>query len=384
MKRALVAAGLPLLLALVVAVIAGKVSGQDQAIRVGSGTAGLGEQVSVTLEALNMAYPGLRAWTIDVNYDPAVVTATSCSPESGSFCNPWLDNDTVRVMGASRSGLEGDLSLASITFRCGESEGTSALTIAISVLADATPDDPQHIDASVENGRIDCVELPTPTPPVPATIRMGSGTADAGEQVSVDLEALNIPPPGLGAWLIDITYDRAVVTAVACVPQAGDVPLCNADFAQDAVRLVGVSRSGLAGDITLALITFQCATAGFSTLDLTVQTLVDATFADPQDIAAFVENGGINCVELPTHTPSPTRTATPTRTPTPSRLMGDANCSGTVDAVDALFILQFEANIAASLPCPWNADVHQDGSMDSIDAALILQLVAGLIHRLPP
>ncbi len=373
MIRLSVAAGFSLLLALAVALIAGKVAGQDATIRVGSGTAGLGEQVSVNLEALNIAPPGLGMWTIDIIYDPEVVAPDTCSAQQGGFCNPAFDTDTVRVTGASGTGLVGDVPLAVIRFECGDVEGSSTLTVILSLLVDAGPGSPQHIAAFVENGRIDCIPPPTATPTIPGqeqTIRVGSGTAGLGEQVSGNLDALNIAPPGLGAWQIGINYDSTVVTAISCSGYTGSV--CNPTFRSDKVRVFGVSLSGLVGDTTLALITFECRDlVGSSALTITLSALVDATFP-PQDIAASVENGRINCVEV----------ATPT--PTPSRLLGDPNCSGTVDAVDALFILQFEARLVQSLPCPWNADVHQDGSVDSIDAALILQFVAGVIHRLPP
>ena len=64
-------------------------------------------------------------------------------------------------------------------------------------------------------------------------------------------------------------------------------------------------------------------------------------------------------------------------------LSGDADCSGSVDAVDAALVLQFDAALFAALPCPENGDVDADGRATSIDAALILQFDAGLIEVLP-
>ena len=63
---------------------------------------------------------------------------------------------------------------------------------------------------------------------------------------------------------------------------------------------------------------------------------------------------------------------------------GDVNCNGSVDAVDAALVLQFNAGLFASVPCAEGADVNGDGDITSVDAALILQFVAGLIGRLPP
>ena len=59
--------------------------------------------------------------------------------------------------------------------------------------------------------------------------------------------------------------------------------------------------------------------------------------------------------------------------------MGDANCDGTVNAVDAAYILQDVAGRIPNVPCPALANVNGDGAIDPIDAVLILQYTAGLI-----
>ena len=57
---------------------------------------------------------------------------------------------------------------------------------------------------------------------------------------------------------------------------------------------------------------------------------------------------------------------------------GDANCDDVTDSIDALYILQFEAGLIPSVPCPDGADVSLDGELTSDDALLILQFHAGL------
>ncbi|MCH8007635.1 MAG: hypothetical protein IIC91_02095 [Chloroflexi bacterium] len=64
--------------------------------------------------------------------------------------------------------------------------------------------------------------------------------------------------------------------------------------------------------------------------------------------------------------------------------VGDANCNGAVDSIDAALILQLTAGLVDSLPCQGNADVNDSGAVDSIDAALVLQFTAGLLPNLPP
>lgn len=68
----------------------------------------------------------------------------------------------------------------------------------------------------------------------------------------------------------------------------------------------------------------------------------------------------------------------------PVRRVGNTNCQGGVDAVDAVLILQFSAGLLDVLPCADAADVDDDGIVNPLDAALILQFVAGLIGSLPP
>jgi hypothetical protein len=83
----------------------------------------------------------------------------------------------------------------------------------------------------------------------------------------------------------------------------------------------------------------------------------------------------------PTLTPSPTPTPTPTPTvsasPPPAPL-GDATCDGTVDAVDALFVLRDVAGLGPTPDCIERGDVDCDSDLDAVDALGILRHVAGL------
>lgn len=63
--------------------------------------------------------------------------------------------------------------------------------------------------------------------------------------------------------------------------------------------------------------------------------------------------------------------------------LGNVDCSGTVDSIDAALVLQDVAGLAPSLPCANLADVDEDGLVTSLDASFILQYVARLIPVLP-
>ena len=74
-----------------------------------------------------------------------------------------------------------------------------------------------------------------------------------------------------------------------------------------------------------------------------------------------------------------------TITSTTAPLPPDANCSGAVDAIDALLVLQLDAGLIgqAALGCAPIADASGDDMLNSVDSLLMLQFAAGLIVKLP-
>lgn len=142
----------------------GQVSAQAPSISVEDGTAAPGEEVTIAVMA-NVP-DGLGAWTLDISYDPDVVTPTDCDGgDANSVCNTGFASDAVRVTGASAQGIDEETILGNITFECGDSEGDSDLTVNLNVLADATIGDPQDIsgDADVSNGSVTCAVAEEPT-----------------------------------------------------------------------------------------------------------------------------------------------------------------------------------------------------------------------------
>lgn len=156
-------------------------------VGIGSATAEPGGQATVALTS-NVGAPGLGAWTVDITYDPAVVSVADCEPEEGGVCNAAYTADSVRITGASASGVEGETVLGTITFECGDAEDTSALTLAVSVFADSTPGDPTDITETASNGSVECAVAPptnTPAPEATATTapvlpRTGTGGGSEG------------------------------------------------------------------------------------------------------------------------------------------------------------------------------------------------------------
>jgi len=148
----------------------------------------------------------------------------------------------------------------------------------------------------------------------PTTVRIGSGSGDVGDNVTVRLDILDVPDPGLGVFNIDIDYDPAILEPVNldpvgdedCVPNPNDVEdlavLCNIyqdndNAGLDVVTVGGfTSALGIVGDVALADITFEVIGAGVSGLTLNVVELTDTNAAN---IPHGVVNGSITGGEGP-------------------------------------------------------------------------------------
>ncbi len=63
--------------------------------------------------------------------------------------------------------------------------------------------------------------------------------------------------------------------------------------------------------------------------------------------------------------------------------LGDVDCDGDIDSVDALQVLRKVAGIVDSLPCEEAADVDGNKSINSVDALHILRFTAGIIDHFP-
>ena len=117
-------------------------------------------------------------------------------------------------------------------------------------------------------------------------------------QVTVRLEAINIPAPGLGAATINVNYDPSVISPVSCAKDPDDLfdmTLCNLKDPA-VVRFTALSTAGATGSPPLADINFQVVGAAEQCSDLDV---VVVTFTDPDGhtITTTDEDGQI-CVAM--------------------------------------------------------------------------------------
>jgi len=109
----------------------------------GSGRAAPGEEVTVPLAARNLRTPGLGSASLDLQFDPAVVSLVSCQANpgfvfTGASCT--LDavyTDTLHLQLSSSTGVTGDPLLASLTFQAlGDPGQFSALDVLVQALED--------------------------------------------------------------------------------------------------------------------------------------------------------------------------------------------------------------------------------------------------------
>ncbi len=133
---------------------------------------------------------------------------------------------------------------------------------------------------------------PGPPPTTAPLISIASGYAGPSADRSLDLSA-RFAPPGLGAWMVDVTFDPSVVRLVTCLPQG---QLCNAQFRSNVARVIGASANGYVGASALATLVFRCVgPVASSPLHLTVGQIADAQVGDPQLLQAQTSDGAITC-----------------------------------------------------------------------------------------
>ncbi len=109
---------------------------------------------------------GLGSWDLNILYDDAVVTATSCTPHPAGGCSTIIAAGEVRIIGFVGTPLTGEQTLATISFLAVGAEGESSpVVITVTSFNDGLG---ASTDPGTTNGTI-TILTPTPTPVPTAT-----------------------------------------------------------------------------------------------------------------------------------------------------------------------------------------------------------------------
>ena len=290
-------------------------------VRIGSGHGDPGSQVTVPLEALGLTQ-ALGAITVDIVYDDSLEPTAwnkTGSPLDMVTCSLAYALHTIRCTGISAAGASGDVLIANLTFHLvGAAGECDPLDVQIVTFADPNGN---PISASDTDGQI-CMDggpspspspspsptatvtpTPPPTPTAGAKVRIGSGWAGQSSEVTVPLEALDVPaPPGLGAITVDIVYDDSLEpTAWNKTGSPLDMVTCSLAYAANTIRCTGISAAGASGDVLITNLTFRLVASPDECDPLDVQIV---TFADPDGnpIPVTDEDGEICIGGSPTPT----------------------------------------------------------------------------------
>jgi hypothetical protein len=202
--------------------------------------------------------------TSDARYTISTTAGSNVTGDQRPLANQW------------RSGLchfaAGSGAAVKLTDLNGEDSYTRSVSFSAVRFILQTPETPDPPPA------------PTPTPPPPdPMVRTGTAGAAPGSNVSVPVQALNLPGTGLGSAALLIRYNPAVITPVDCQPDpAGsfDTETCNVDYERDGVApdtlsLSLTSAGGVKESPLLANLVFQGAgnPGEFSSLELILQSI---------------------------------------------------------------------------------------------------------------
>jgi CSLREA domain-containing protein len=190
-----------------------------------------------------------------------------------------------------------------------------------------------------------------------AIVRTDVATLPPGGQVTVGVRAFDVPPPGIGAFTIDIAYDPTAVTPTGCTVDPDshfDGEFCSTSYRPDVVRVGGFrAADGADGDLLLANVTFQVVgpSCCWSPLMLTIPELESTV---PSPIPAATQSGGLGV-----------------------GVFGDANRSGAVQMTDAMMIAQVVVGLRPPADIDQTmGDVNCSGGVSMVDAMLVAQHVA--------
>jgi hypothetical protein len=232
--------------------------------------------------------------------------------------------------------------------------------------------------------------LPLPTPPVGHTETLGPNdacmSADPGNTITVDVTALNIPADKpITAFGFNINYDMDAFT----------ITESTANFILGGIAgssVVNVSEPGpdSDGEFTAAALDIDVTKAEYGS-GVLIRLAVDVNpGANPGIYPLTLTSAGHGDPVNHWYVPATIIDATVAISQPCPTVFGDVDCSGTVNSVDALKVLRFNAGLSVSQtdPCvdmaqtlpntELQGDVDCSNTVNAVDALKLLRFGAGL------
>jgi len=207
-----------------------------------------------------------------------------------------------------------------------------------------------------------------------AIVKAGKVSANPGAEVTVSVTATNIQSVGLGGSKTEVDFDPGLLQVVTCTADPNSVfntEACFYDNLAGQVVFDVVSTSGVKPSATLAKIKFKVQAAGTpGTAALLDVQVIDFKSPSGNPLSATDQDGLVLVGKR-----------------------GDVSGDGSVNVVDALFILQYDVGLKDGtdvFPPPKGyiflpaCDVNQDGKCNVVDAMFLLQCDVGIHNAFCP
>ena len=331
-----------------------------------------GSELEVGLRLDGVGGPGLGSYVIDVLYDQNAVTVEGCGDVLFGDC--FIAPENVRFQGIAPFGVSGDLLLGRATLTAHE-VGETFLDVEVFTIFDAEGSELAHIVAEPalvtvkEPGEPTATEEPlpglddtatpaetaTPGPPTPSPTMTGTPG-----------EATPTPTPvtaSIRVFTFDATYDARGVSA-----EFFEINLFEGEGC-----LGTPIASGLTEQVNDAYAYWDTPPVPAGTFSISAKPRAGWEVHGPfcrdvdLDIEASGDVLGGNIIVFRFG----------------RRPNGDVNNDGVTNSLDALLLLQFDAQLVTEFDGREKADVNLDGNINALDVALILQFDAGLLGSLP-
>lgn len=220
-----------------------------------------GGQMTVTVSLSGAVEVG--AATVVVRFDPAVVRAVGCTPNTlfdGAMCT--ISDGEVRITILDGSGYTGSTSVATLVFRAADEAEVGDQTNLTLIVTNFTNVEGDPLRYQVTTGAIQITEAGSLATDVLLRLTPAFFDVIPGRQLRVRVEALVDAlklPQGLEIVTLRVLYDPAVLRPLACTPDGNAFAIggCNLAFAPGQIRLSLLGGSGVSGRVNLAQILFE-------------------------------------------------------------------------------------------------------------------------------